>query len=74
MSCSADRPKPVARTPHAANAILAGEAGVPFVLPPAAQSGIDPFVEWLSLMEVVEMLCPAWPVRDKPFQGNDWRI
>ena len=29
---------------------------------------------WLSLMEVVQMLCTVWPVRDKPIQGNQWRI
>ena len=34
----------------------------------------DPFAEWLSLMEVVQMLCPAWPVRDKPMLGNQWKL
>jgi hypothetical protein len=25
-------------------------------------------------MEVVQMLCPVWPVRDGPMQGNQWKI
>jgi hypothetical protein len=57
-----------------AGAVLAREAGVAFQPPLANESGIDPIVEWLSLMEVVQMLCPAWPVRDRPFQGDDWRL
>jgi hypothetical protein len=57
-----------------ANAVLAGEAGVPFQPPLGNASGIDPIAEWLSLMEVVQMLCPVWPVRDRPMQGNHWRI
>ena len=55
-------------------AALAREAGVPFQLPLGNDSGIDPFAEWLSLMEVVEMLCPAWPVRDKPMPGSLWKL
>ena len=54
--------------------LLALEAGVPFQPPPGGVSGIDPFVEWLSLMEVVQKLCPVWPVRDKPMQGSQWRL
>lgn len=54
--------------------VLAREAGEPFELPLGTASGIDPIVEWLSLMEVVQMLCPTWPVRDKPMQGNYWRL
>jgi hypothetical protein len=57
-----------------ASAVLAREAGVPFQPPLVNASGIDPFAEWLSLMEVVQMLCPVWPVRDRPMQGNDWRL
>lgn len=57
-----------------ANAVLAREAGVPFQPPLGKASGIDPITEWLSLMEVVHMLCPVWPVRDKPMQGNHWRL
>jgi hypothetical protein len=56
------------------NAVLAREAGLPFQPPLGDTSGIDPFAEWLSLMEVVEMLCPVWPVRDRPMQGEHWRL
>ena len=55
-------------------AVLAREAGVPFQPQLGKASGIDPIVEWLSLMEVVQMLCPVWPVRDKPMQGDHWRM
>jgi len=58
----------------AAAAVLAREAGVPFQPPMGKDSGIDPIAEWLSLMEVVQMLCPVWPVRDKPMQGRHWRL
>jgi hypothetical protein len=54
--------------------VLAREAGVPFRPTLDADSGIDPFAEWLTLMEVVQMLCPVWPVRDKPMQGDHWRL
>ena len=57
-----------------ADALLAREAGVPYQPPLGNPSGIDPFAEWLSLMEVVQMLCPVWPVRDTPMQGNHWRL
>jgi len=57
-----------------AGAVLAREAGVPFQPPLGNASGIDPITEWLSLMEVVQMLCPVWPVRDRPMQGNHWRL
>ena len=57
-----------------ASAVLAREAGVPFQLPVGKASGIDPIAEWLSLMEVVQMLCPVWPVRDRPMHGNHWRL
>jgi hypothetical protein len=54
--------------------VLAREAGLPFQPPPGSESGMDPIAEWLSLMEVVQMLCPAWPVRDRPMQGNSWKL
>ncbi len=54
--------------------ILASEAGVPFQPSLDDASGIDPFAEWLSLMEVVQMLCPVWPVRDQPMRGDHWRL
>ena len=57
-----------------ATAVLARDAGVPFQPPLGGVSGLDPFAEWLSLMEVVQMLCPEWPVRDKPTQGSQWRL
>jgi hypothetical protein len=51
--------------------ILAREAGVPFQ---PLLADVDPFIEWLSLMEVVQMLCPAWPVRDRPMLGKMWKL
>ena len=57
-----------------ASTLLAREAGVPFQPLLGNTSGIDPIAEWLSLMEVVQMLCPVWPVRDRPTQGNHWRL
>ena len=56
------------------NAVLVREAGVPFQLPLGNASGVDPIAEWLSLMEVVQMLCPVWPVRDRSMQGDHWRL
>ena len=38
------------------SAVLGREARVPFQPPLGSASGIDPFTEWLSLMEVVQML------------------
>ncbi len=72
-----DNTEPHAETtlnPADAGAVLAREAGVPFQPPLGNASGIDPIAEWLSLMEVVQMLCPVWPVRDRPMQGNQWRL
>ena len=57
-----------------ASAVLVREAGVPFQPPLGKASGIDPIAEWLSLMEVVQMLCPVWSVRDKPMQGKQWLL
>jgi hypothetical protein len=51
--------------------VLVREAGVPSQ-PLAANA--DPFIEWLSLMEVVQMLCPEWPVRDRPIAGKRWKL
>jgi hypothetical protein len=51
--------------------VLVREAGVPFHPNLSAR---DPFTEWLSLMEVVQMLCPAWPVRDRPMTGEQWKL
>ena len=53
------------------HAVLVREAGVPF-RPPFGN--IDPIAEWLSLMEVVQMLCPVWPVRDAPMLGKEWKL
>ena len=54
--------------------VLAREAGVPFQPSLGSASGADPIAEWLSLMEVVQMLCPVWQVRDKPMLGESWRM
>ena len=54
--------------------VLAREAGAPFHPPLGSASGVDPIAAWLSLMEVVQMLCPVWQVRDKPMLGDHWRI
>ena len=58
--------------PHSATvvSVLAREAGAPFQPPLGSASGVDPIAEWLSLMEVVQMLCPVWQVRDKPHAGR----
>jgi len=74
MNCS-DNTRPnvgVAKDRQAA--VLVAEAGVAFHPPLGKDSGVDPVVEWLSLMEVVQMLCPVWPVREKPMQGMHWRL
>jgi hypothetical protein len=57
-----------------ADAVLAREAGVPFQPSLGNASGIDPIAEWLSLMEVVQMLCPTWPARDVPMKGGQWKL
>lgn len=57
-----------------AHVVLVREAGVPFKPPLGNGLGVDPITEWLSLMEVVQMLCPVWPVRDRPMQGDHWRL
>jgi hypothetical protein len=54
-----------------AGAVLVREAGVPFQPP---LGNVDPFSQWISLMEVVQMLCPAWPARDRPMLGRQWKL
>ena len=63
-----------ARSQGDASKVLAREAGVSFQLPSENPAGIDPFAEWLSLMEVVQMLCPVWPLRAKPIIGKKWKL
>lgn len=53
---------------------LARDAGVTFQPPQNMESDLAPLAEWLSLMEVVQMLCPEWPVRNQPMQGNNWKL
>ena len=72
-----DKPEPHAETAlnrADAKTVLAREAGLPFQPPLGNACGIDPIAEWLSLMEVVQMLCPVWPVRDRPMQGKHWLL
>lgn len=54
--------------------VLVREAGVPFQPLLNTNTDVDPISEWLSLMDVVQMLCPAWPVRDKPMLGQHWKL
>jgi len=54
--------------------VLASEAGIPSQPSRGESSEVSPFVEWLSLMEVVQMLCPAWPVRDQTMRGDRWLL
>ena len=56
------------------HAVLAREAGVPFHVGVNSDTTLDPIAEWLSLMEVVQMLCPVWPVREHGMKGNCWRL
>ena len=76
MNCldSTDLHLETASTRADANAVLAREAGVVFQPPLGDAFGIDPIAEWLSFMDVVQMLCPVWPVRDTPLRGEHWRI
>ena len=72
-----DKPEPHAETAlnrADAKTVLAREAGLPFQPSLGKACGIDPIAEWLSLMEVVQMLCPVWPVRDRPMQGKHWLL
>lgn len=63
-----------ALTEVVAHGVLAREAGVPFQLTANSDASVDPIAEWLSLMAVVQMLCPVWPVRDQPMQGDHWLL
>ena len=46
--------------------LLVREAGVAYAPLPRP----DPFVAWIELMEVVEALCPRWPVPElRPGKG-----
>ena len=74
VAASTDIPVETTLSRTEAGAVLAREAGVPFQPQLGDASGIDPIAEWLSLMEVVQMLCPVWPVRDRPMHGNQWRL
>jgi hypothetical protein len=74
FSDNADTPIETAVNRGDVSTVLACEAGLPFQPSLGKASGIDPIAEWLSLMEVVQMLCPVWPVRDRPMQGNHWRL
>ena len=73
-SDSSDAHAYAARNRSDAGVVLVREAGVPFELPLGQASGVDPIAEWLSLMDVVQMLCPVWPVRDRPMLGSHWRL
>jgi len=74
FSDKSDTPIETALNRADASAVLVREAGVPFQPPLGMACGIDPIAEWLSLMEVVQMLCPVWPVRDRPMQGKHWLL
>jgi hypothetical protein len=63
-----------AETRGGACTVLASEAGIPFQPSRGESSDVSPFVEWRSLMEVVQMLCPAWRVRDQTTRGDQWRL
>jgi hypothetical protein len=63
-----------AETRGGACTVLASEAGIPFQPSRGESSEVSPFVEWLSLMEVVQMLCPAWPVYDQTMRGDRWLL
>jgi hypothetical protein len=51
--------------------VLAREAGLAFRRP---LGKTDPFVEWLSLMEVAQILCPVWPARKRSRPGKEWKL
>ncbi len=76
MNSSIDPMSPSTASPARidVHTVLVREAGVRFQPPQAKDSGVDPFTEWLGLMEVVQMLCPEWPVRDKPLKGEQWKL
>lgn len=74
MSSSPDSGANTGSAPHRRDvrAVLAREAGLPVGMASGRDAAVDPIAEWLSLMEVVQMLCPVWPVRDQPMQGDCW--
>lgn len=76
MNCSDDTDAKAEAALHPADAgvVLVREGGMPFRAPVGKAFEIDPIAEWLSLMEVVQMLCPVWPVRDRTMQGHHWRL
>ena len=74
VAASTDIPVETTRSRTEAGAVLAREAGIPFQPQLGDASGIDPIAEWLSLMEVVQMLCPVWPVRGRPMRGDHWQL
>ncbi|WP_396270237.1 hypothetical protein [Ideonella sp.] len=76
MNCLAKSDACVEPVPRAANAgaVLAREAGLPFEPQRDQTESSEPFSEWLSLMEVVHMLCPTCPVREQAMQGTNWRL
>ena len=76
MSSSDKRATPVPTTQKSTDPVvlIAGEAGMPYAPSLSNASAIDPFAEWLDLMEVVYMLCPTWTVRDQPMLGEHWRL
>ena len=74
FTANTDPPIETALNGADASVVLVREAGLPFQPPLGKACGIDPIAEWLSLMEVVQMLCPVWPVRDKPMQGKHWLL
>lgn len=45
--------------------LLVADAGVTH----APTHSDDPIAQWIDLMEVVEALCPEWPVQDPIYKG-----
>lgn len=76
MSSSPDTGVNTESAPHRRDVqgVLAREAGLPVDMTSGRDADVDPIAEWLSLMEVVQMLCPVWPVRDQPMKGDCWRL
>lgn len=53
-----------------AKPLLVAEGGVGYVPPPQP----DPIAAWVELMEVVEALCPRWPVRERKLEAVRFRL
>ena len=51
--------------PDLAREPLAGDGGIGFK--PVARTDLS---DWIELMEVVEALCPVWPVRRRAVVGE----